>query len=300
MKNVNVRININKEMGLSSNTLWHQTKKDGLKGIIKNQCLYLSYSLENVTSSRYNTAFAYPMVSVCDLPLAETGNYLKKYGDYTIGFSALWGKRNHFATVWYCDQDSFALRTVVEMLAKKINEFGDKVESDKEYQNIVYLLSYIKQYEGPLPKRKYKKYRFYDERELRFVPDAETLKGVGEKQMLWNYEAYKKAHKDSALLPKRLNIRFEWDDVKYIIVEKDCEKLEFKQLINKQSGRYDLNISYFTNKEVKEDIIGGCHDEQENTQPEIATDKDIDEIFRNAALRYDKDSETLYIEKENH
>ena len=114
--------------------------------------------------------------------------------------------------------------------------------------------------------------------------------------MLWNYEAYKKAHKNSALLPKTLNVPFEWDDVKYIIVEKESEKLEFKQLINKLSGRDDLNISYFTNKEVKEDIIGGCHDEQDYTQPGVATDEDINEIFRNASIRYDKDSETLYID----
>ena len=251
-------------MGLSSNTLWHQTKKGGLRGILKNKCLYISYSLEDVTSTQYNAAFAYPMVSVCDLPLAETRNYLKKYGDYTIGFSAAWGKRNHFSAVWYCDQNSYALKTIVGMLARKIGAFGDKVELDAEYQDIVYLLSYVKQYEGPLPKRNYKKYRFYDERELRFVPDAEALKNVGEKPMLWDYGAYKKAHKDSALLPKSLNIPFEWDDVKYIIVEKEREKLEFKQLITKLSGRDDLNISFFTNKEVKDDIIGMSHDVQKS------------------------------------
>lgn len=72
-------------MGLSSNTLWHQTKKDGLKGIIRDKCLYLSYSVEDLTSLGYKSKFAYPMVSVCDLPLSETGNYLKKYGDYYCG-----------------------------------------------------------------------------------------------------------------------------------------------------------------------------------------------------------------------
>ena len=109
-------------MGLSSNTLWHQTKKDGLKGIIRDMCLYLSYSLEDVKSTGYDAEFAYPMVSVCDLPLSETGNYLKKYGDYTIGFSADWGKRNHFAAVWYCDKSSLALKTIVETLARKISD----------------------------------------------------------------------------------------------------------------------------------------------------------------------------------
>lgn len=88
-------------MGLSSNTFWHQTRKDGLKGIINSQCLYYGYSLEDLTPAGYNVKFAYPMVSVCDLPLSETGNYLKKYGDYTLGFSSEWGKKHGFSTVWY-------------------------------------------------------------------------------------------------------------------------------------------------------------------------------------------------------
>ena len=275
-------------MGLSSNTLWHQTKKDGLKGIIKDKCLYLSYSLEDVKSTGYNAEFAYPMVSVCDLPLSETGNYLKKYGDYTIGFSADWGKKNHFAAVWYCDKNSLALKTIVEMLGRKIEVFGDKVEEDEDYQKIIYILSYIKQYEGPLHKRNYKKYRFYDEREFRFVPDADKLKEIGEKPILWNYEAYKKAHKNSSLLPKILNIPFDWEDVKYIIVEKDSEKSEFREIIKKYSGKNNLNISYFTNKEVKEDIIGMSHDEQDTPVIHIATHADIDEIFKKIkTIEYD-------------
>lgn len=280
-------------MGLSSNTLWHQTDEDGLKGIIIDRCLYISYSVEEVTSAGYNVEFAYPMVSVCDLPLAETGNFLNKYGDYTIGFNAEWGKRNHFAAVWYCYKNSFALKTIVEMLARKISEFGDKVEDDKEYQKIVYILSYIKHYEGPLPKRNYNNYRFYDERELRFVPDADKLKEIGEKSMLWNYQAYKDAHNGSPLLPKSLNIPFEWDDVKYIIVEEDSEKQVFKKLIEECSGRKDLNISFFTNKEVVEDIIGMNHDEYDD--PQIATEADIDEIFEKMKLDYDAKTETLYL-----
>ena len=281
-------------MGLSSNILWHQTKKDGLKGIIKDKCLYLSYSLEDVKSTGYDAEFAYPMVSVCDLPLSETENYLKKYGDYTIGFSSDWGKRNHFSAVWYCDKNSLARKTIVEMLGRKIEEYKDKVDQDEYYQKIVYILSYIKQYEGPLPRRNYKKYRFYDERELRFVPDADKLKEIGEKPILWNYEAYKKAHKNSSLLPKSMNVPFEWEDIKYIIVEKDGEKSEFRKLIEKCSGRNDLDILYFTNKEVKEDIIGISHDEQE--APQKDTHADIEEIFKKIkSVEYDAGNEILII-----
>lgn len=288
-------------MGLSSNTLWHQTDEDGIKGIIKERCLYISYSVEDVTSAGYNAQFAYPMVSVCDLPLSETGNFLNKYGDYTIGLSSEWGKRNHFAAVWYCYKDSFALKTIIELLAKKIADFGDKVEDDKDYQRIVHILSYIKQYEGPLPKRNYNNYRFYDERELRFVPSADMLKDNGVKSMLWNYQLYKDTHDGSPLLPRNINIPFEWEDVKYIIVEEDKEKQEYKKLIEESSGRNDLNISFFTNKEVREDIIGVNHDEYND--PQIATDADIDELFermkelerKQLTTEYDEKSETLYI-----
>lgn len=266
-------------MGLSSNTLWHQTKKDGLKGIIKDKCLYLSYSLEDMTSLGYIAKFAYPMVSVCDLPLSETGNYLKKYGDYMIGFSAEWGARNKFSTVWYCGNKTFSLHTVLGMLARKINEFGDNIDVDRDYQRIIYIMSYVKQYEGPLPKRNYKNYRFYDERELRFVPDYDTLKELGEKPFLWDYEGYKKSHKNSSLLTKELNITFEWEDIKYIIVETEDEKKEFWKLIEASSRRSDLHIPILTNKEVKEDIIGTSHDVKNSIEHVEFTDAEIDEMI---------------------
>lgn len=267
-------------MGLSSNTLWHQTKKDGLKGIIKDKCLYLSYSLEDMTSLGYTAKFAYPMVSVCDLPLSETGNYLKKYGDYMIGLSAEWGARNNFSTVWYCGNKTFSLHTVLGMLTRKIIEFGDKIDDDEDYQKIIYIMSYIKQYEGPLPKRHYKNYRFYDERELRFVPDYDVLKEFGEKPFLWDYEGYKKSHKNSSLLTKELNVMFDWEDIKYIIVETEDEKNEFWKLIENRSGRRDLHIPILTNREVKEDIIGTSHDVRLSEEPiKFAKDADIDEIF---------------------
>lgn len=48
-------------MGLSSNVLWHQTKKDGLMGILKAKKLYFSYSLENILSFREIGGIAFPM-----------------------------------------------------------------------------------------------------------------------------------------------------------------------------------------------------------------------------------------------
>ncbi len=252
-------------MGLSSNVLWHQTKKEGLRSIIKNKCLYYAYSVENIISnpSSYNYSFAFPMISVCDLPLAETGNYLKKYGDYTIGFDSEWGKRNGFSTVWYCDSHSKSLYALMNLFVSMINKYGFDTTQSKEYQNIVYLLSYVKQYEGSLPKKNFKNYRFYDEREQRIVPDFSILSQYSAKQFITNYEDYKKNHRNTSFLSTELNVPFKWDDLKYVVVEKDEEKDEIKELIKNISKKNNLNISFFTNKEVKEDIIGLNHDEKD-------------------------------------
>ena len=265
-------------MGLSSNILWHQAKKDGLKGIIRDRCLYYSYSEESVISSlaKLKTRFAFPMISVCDLPLSETGGYLKKYGDYTIGFSSAWGKRNGFSTVWYCDEHSNTLLYLLRLFADKFNLYYFDTGKDVDYQRIIYLLSYVKQYEGPLPKKNYKRYRFYDEREQRRVPSFEDLSLIGEKQFIINYEDYKKGHNNSPLLPKALNIPFEWEDVRYIIVEKNEEKDEVMELVKKSSNRDDLRIMYLTNKEVREDVIGLSHDVKED--PIIITSENLEEI----------------------
>lgn len=266
-------------MGISSNTLWHQTKKDGLKGIISKRCLYYAYSQEDLLSiiSNYRAEFAFPMISVCDLPLSETGNYLKKYGDYTIGLSADWGRRNGFSTVWYCDKNSKTLSTILLMFARMIGDYGFDTSRSKDYQRIIYLLSHVKQYDGPLPKKNFKNYRFYDEREQRLVPDFDSLNNLGEQQFIINYEEYKASHKKSPLLPKSLNVPFELNDIKYIIVEREDEKEEFRELVQKSYGRNEHSISYLTNREVKEDIIGLAHDIEEGSRP--LTEQEIDEII---------------------
>lgn len=274
-------------MGLSSNTLWHQTKKEGLEGIIEKRCLYYSYSKEFVASNlnQHCAEFAFPMISVCDLPLSETGLYLGKYGGYTIGLDVEWGKRNNFTAVWYCDPNSMALRTIMDMMISKIGSFGDCVDDDKEYQKIVYLFSHIKLYEWSLTQKNYKNYRFYDERELRLVPAYQTLKDNEESPMLWNYDKYRAEHGTSLLTPK-MKVTFDWDDVKYIIVKEEQDKAYFRTLVESSSKRRDLNISYFTNKEVMEDVIGQDHNEIEEMKLpdvpviEVATKEDIDEIFQ--------------------
>lgn len=246
-------------MGLSSNVLWHQTKIDGLKGIIKEKGFFYSYSLEKIIAAEVEVEAAFPMVSFCDLPFSEIGDYLKKYGGYSIGLSREWGQRNSFSIVWYCEPSS----EVLNMQIKRFVEINDLIEKDKEskdYQRFLYLFAHIKNYEGELPSRHYKKYRFHDEREIRIVPIFENLTQNNYQPYLAKeyYEDFKEKN-GSSLLSPTMKLSFEWEDIKYIIVENEANIDDIKKLIQKQSGREDLRINYFTNQQVREDILGNNH-----------------------------------------
>mgnify|MGYP002450316617 FL=1 len=105
-------------MGLSSNVLWHQTKKDGLMGILKAKKLYFSYSLENILSFRKIGGIAFPMISLCDLPLSEFTDSKWAYGDYAIGLSREWGEKNGFNPVCYCHANSDYKKRMINRLVE--------------------------------------------------------------------------------------------------------------------------------------------------------------------------------------
>lgn len=72
------------------------------------------------------------------------------------------------------------------------------------------------------------------------------------------YDNFKIKNGSSLLVPK-IKLSFEWEDIKYIVVENEANIDDFKKLIKKQSGRDDHRINYFTNQQVKDDILGNNH-----------------------------------------
>lgn len=246
-------------MGLSSNVLWHQTNKTGLKGILDKKGFFYSYSLENINSK--NTIFkaAFPMVSVCDFPLSEFGEYIQRYGNYSIGLSREWGIKQGFTPVWYCEENSPALEMQMEHFHELLKLVNDDTVENSEYERFIYLISYIKNYERELPKKLYTVYRFYDEREFRTVPRPKILKSNGIELFLTEneYKIYK-ARTGNSLI-KSMIIPFEWEEIRFIIVENDDNIDEFKEIVERKSGKKDLRINYFTNAQIKNDVIGGNH-----------------------------------------
>lgn len=241
-------------MGLSSNILWHQTTKDALKKILKDKCFRFSYSLEHIESNTHTLECAFPMLSLCDIPFADIGEYITKYGGNSIGLSRKWGIRYGITPAIYCEPTSNLLNNIIDNLilqekTKDINSFT------------VNLLSHIKNHEGNLPKYNYKRYRFYDEREVRIIPTPNDLVRVQQPPILLkkDYENYKRLHKNSSLLPENLNIPFHFNDIRYFILKDEKSIDEIKNILSKDINLSQSKISFFTHQQIKEDFIGENH-----------------------------------------
>lgn len=175
-------------------------------------------------------------------------------GGYSIGMHKVWGYVNHFNPVWYCQAGSYVKRIMMDVMT------NDLKPEDKVTDVMIELLAYMKPNEGQLEVRgrKYLNYRFADEREVRLVPPYAWLEDHKISFMLSEeqYSKYKEVHKNS-LLP--IGVKYDWSDIKYIVVQNPDNVREIKELLNRL-GCDNEDIHIFSQDQIKEDFIGVAHD----------------------------------------
>lgn len=239
-------------MGLSSNILCHQTDKGGFFKILETKKLLYSYSKERIVPSFKLNPVAFPMISVSDYPLSEIGNNQWAYGNYCIGFKQEWGVRSGFSPVCYCSNGSRSLRQIDQLLQEAI-----KTNSQRLFGLAMFIFAHMKFVQAPLEtkKRRFKNYRFFDEREWRVVPYITETDGAEVMPFLTEvgYNEYKDAHIGSSLLD--LGVEFQYDDIIYIIVEEDSDISKVKSILNEK-------CHIFTKNEILEDVVGVGHHEE--------------------------------------
>ena len=235
-------------MGLSSNVLWHQTRKEAFFEILKTKKLCVSYSQEEVMPE---LRVAFPMICLCDLPLSEFASNNWTYGEYAIGFKRDWAIRNGFNPVCYYHHQSNLMQQMYKLVsdAKDIEGF---------LAMAIYLLSYYKPIEGQFvtSKREYHNYRFYDEREYRMVPYFTQLRGNQQMLSMEEYASYKEAHGGNSILDD-ISIEFDYSDINYIVVRSDSNVVQTKRILGEHLQK--LNIILLTKPQVEYDIIGCNH-----------------------------------------
>lgn len=251
-------------MGLSSNILWHQTQYANLLRIIKSKEFLCSYSLEEVDGI-IGRKVALPMVSMCDLPISDFTEFQGRYGGYSIGLSHEWGVKKKFNPLWYYEPKSR-----VPQLLRKLFDIALAGEDDS-ILSLMGIVSYMKKMEGPLPNHNYSLYRFYDEREVRYVPSFDYLKSGGVKPVLTEdeYQEYKLQHKNGPVI--NASVSFEWSDVRYIIVKEDRQISSMIEYLAKQ-GCDNKAIGVFSAKQIDQDFIGYRH----NVEIQIDKRKEVD------------------------
>lgn len=237
-------------MGLSSNILWHQTKRESLEKILESKRFLCAYSVEDVADMAGQN-LAFPMVSMCDLPLSELKEFLGKYDHYTIGMSREWGIKNRFTPIWYYEARSRVPKFLKGAIENALNK------GDESIVSLMAILSYMKKVEGPLPKRNYEIYRFYDEREVRHVPSFEHVARGNNTPILTEeeYESYKSTTGSPII---NSHVRFEWADIRYIIVQEKSEVDEMITFLD-ALGCDNFHVSVFCENEIIHDVIGYQH-----------------------------------------
>lgn len=214
-------------MSLSSNCLFHYTDSlKTLKKIIKN-----GYS-PSYCREQY---IAVPMVSFCDIPLTNAINYMD-YGDYALGMNKNWVNRNGLNPVSYMQLSSSLDSIITKGLTNShdLNKVLNKTKSIEPssislqelttksqivLDTIVELHKYHKPYEGRNDKLKKDKYRFYNEREWRYIPPEEKGK-VESFMILDEYESYKKGNPEKPHI-KHITLSIKAMDIDYIIVRNE-------------------------------------------------------------------------------
>lgn len=214
-------------MSLSSSCLFHYT--NSLEIIMK--------IIVNGFSPSYckEADVAIPMVSFCDIPLTNAIRYMD-YGDYAIGMNKTWVRNNGLNPVNYMQLsstlDSRFTENIENILSlnnrlEEINDSNLKEDllnkCDLIMNAIVELHCYQKPYEGRNDKLDKNNYRFYNEREWRYIPPFEEEK-VQFSMSHGDYENYKKDNPEKPHL-KHIKLPMKADDIDYLIVKENKDIL---------------------------------------------------------------------------
>lgn len=244
-------------MAISSSSIIHFTQtKAALKGILKDN-FKVKYCLETLCLVEKRSVKAFPVVSFCDIPLSQVKDHIGKYGSYGIGLSKECAKREGLSPVQYVATGSLYAHSLRQLVNSNLPSGECSWGEMTELQRSVFeVMRYVKNYEGDLTRggRTKKNYRFYDEREWRYVPAFSekfpmSVLGV-------DYErASRKAELNRAVSELRLS--FDPSDIKYIIVKSESEISEFIRVIRESKGkRYSLEeIERVTTRILTKDQI---------------------------------------------
>lgn len=201
-----------------------------LEGILSEKSFIPSYSKEHIKIEGNSTpCFFVPMVAFCDFKLAELGFHFRKYGSYAMGMSKEWAIKNGLNPVFYVNETCklfYDVRSCLKEIEDANKDGANNSVISESVQKIMKLYCYLKNYQGSLTRKgeTIEDFRFADDKEWRYVPNLSTHDLI----ILERYANQSLGGKDNINNGLRSNkgnhLRFDYDDIKFIIVPTEAEK----------------------------------------------------------------------------
>ena len=234
-------------MTLNSESLFHFTSsRENIESILKDGFFWPIYCAE--VDKEYKDhlhACAFPMVCFCDIPLSQIEEHTNDYGNYAIAMSKEWAKKRGVSPVTYYAGS--------ESLAIKLLRRNENIVSKKDK---AFWLSLLKKYRGKtwsLKENGFKNKVLYNEREWRYIPQNIPYK---ELILKVDYSSFEK--KDASENARKYGLKFTLEDIRYIILDKEEERIAFINNLKKViTDEYNLTIicsKILTIEQIKDDF----------------------------------------------
>lgn len=241
-------------MAISTNAIFHFTNSIEVLESILLEGFRIKYCMEILHLGVGFSKMAHPMVSFCDIPLSMCKNHIEHYGGYGIGLKKEWAFNNKINPVLYIDRHSVIAESLHKLL--KHDTIVDKNSSANK--NIIMLKCCMKNYSGELIRsgEEDKNYRFYDEREWRFIPDKDNDKKFKacKSSISLHLDDYTKNKEKYNSQVSSYRLRFSPNDIEYILIN---SKDECSIIIDFLRKRYactseELNILFSKIRTIQE------------------------------------------------
>lgn len=204
-------------MAVSTNSIIHYTNTlDNLLGIVS-EGFKVKFCTEIFQSPKWRVEALVPMISFCDIPFSSFQDHISAYGSYGIGLSKNWANLKGINPVLYMAIDSSLNNFYLNYMAETIRK---KTKADiKAADFMKKLIVYAKNYQADLLRRNVKlsDYRFYNEREWRFILEDHNGKTI-HPIFSANIEKEDKETLNKSIIDVRID--FDVSQITYIIVQK--------------------------------------------------------------------------------
>ena len=171
--------------------------------------------------------------------IQNSSSHTDFYGGYAVSFSKRWGEEKGLQPIVYVNSESDYTKTLKDYLKESLR--AEKL-NDVSYNYILSTLGHIKPIRGEMERitdsGKIVKVikNFHDEKEWRYVPRQEELIRNNLQNIIVSENVLKKRSTINRELQnieyQNIWLRFEYEDIKYIIVPNRTERIELIKFIN--------------------------------------------------------------------